>query len=1479
MNLLQFVTAIDRKNTMNFNHLKMGTKLMVSTILLIIIAITTISITIGYQVQQIVEKNAQEIAKETAYHYANVIKAVLEVPLDEARAVATVFETSLNREGFQLTREQANLILKYFLEHRPHFFSTGVAFEPNAFDGKDAQFINAPGHDETGRFIPYWSRNARRKATLESLTYYETEEWYLLPQQTKKEIVIDPLFYPVQGKEVLMTSVIVPILDKHKNFLGITWFDLALEQLQAHLDKINISRFNKAYLTIYSANGTVVASDNSSHLGKNIKKTTDSQLLIDNVLRQEAFYIQRYSKKLEQLVMTYGAPVEIGHTGIRWIVTVNIPKEELHLASKNMIMLVSVIGIVALLLVILISSLFIRRMVGPLLQVNGLMKSLAQGQPREKKIKYPWQDEIAELIHSSQTLNGTIQCTIAQAKAIAIGDYTRDITPLSHNDQLGQALSEMTHTLRGVITQINAIATGDYTQELKPLSDHDQLGKALSDMTKRLREITTTNDDQNWIKTGQTQLNDQLSGEQNIMQIAENVMNFLTPYVEAQVGVFYLAQGQGPMMRLKMMASYAYTWRKNLANEWSVGEGLVGQAALEQKTIIITNVPDDYISIQSGLGETRPHAILVMPFLYEDQLKGVIELASLQLFTNVQIEFLRQIMMNISIAVNTAESRSRMQSLLRQSESQADELREQTEKMETQQKELQQTNEELQTQSEELQTQQEELRQINEELETRTRELERQKDEIQTKNTALETSQVEMKKAKQAIEAKAKELERASQYKSEFLANMSHELRTPLNSLLILSQLLGENKESNLNDKQVEYAKTIHSAGSDLLSLINDILDLSKVEAGKMEVHLENMPFATLVNDLQQKFRPLADKKGVGFSITIGDDLTPTLETDPQRLQQILNNLLSNAFKFTENGEVQLNIRRASYQSPLPTIFQRKDFALNPNQTIAFSVSDSGIGIPKNKQNLIFQAFQQANGSTNRRYGGTGLGLSISRQLSRLLGGELTLESDIAQGSTFTLYLPITDNDSTPRSHHSSVQTAKHSTVFTSPAPIPSGTTEKQTVTTADETIQTVSLQSTETITEQAISSQSQTRSNVLDDRENLQSDDKSLLIIEDDQQFSGILMQMAHENGFKCLIAEDGKTGLQVAEQYQPNAIILDIGLPQLDGWSVMERLKDNPETRHIPVHFMSGSDRDMDAKRMGAIGYLLKPVSMDKLNDALKKIEQFIENTLKNLLIIVDNPLRQDKILDIVKGADVQFVIAETQEQALQQLYQTPMDCIILDIDVQQQSGIQFLETLPPEEDLSQIPVILYADRDLTDSEEDILQRCEETLTVKAVRSPERLLDEATLFLHQIESHLPQEQRKILQMVHDKEAIFAEKTVLIVDDDMRNTFALMTVLEEKEMEVLVADNGKEALDLLNEHSDVDMVLMDIMMPEMDGYETMQKIRDQTQFRRLPIIALTAKAMKGDKAKCIEAGANDYLAKPVDTNKLLSLMRVWLYR
>jgi CheY-like chemotaxis protein/two-component sensor histidine kinase len=702
---------------------------------------------------------------------------------------------------------------------------------------------------------------------------------------------------------------------------------------------------------------------------------------------------------------------------------------------------------------------------------------------------------------------------------------------------------------------------------------------------------------------------------------------------------------------------------------------------------------------------------------------------------------------------------------------------------------------------------------------------------------------------------------------------MSHELRTPLNSLLILAQLLSDNKAGNLNTKQIEYAKTIHSAGNDLLTLINEILDLSKVEAGKMEVHLEEIILTELAEMTEHKFHHVAENKKLTFSVNCHENLPPHIYTDGQRLKQILNNLLSNAFKFTTEGSITVEIGRPAAADD----FVRK-IGLNPQKTIKISVIDSGIGIPQDKLMLVFEAFQQADGTTNRRFGGTGLGLSISRQLARLLGGDVHLRSEVGKGSVFTLYLP----------EHLEVKSQNSNPSGIRATPRPSAETPQ----TADEPVipwainqvpesvapPTQSVETTKLYQHPAPPAVP-TETEVEDDRFDLQAGDKFILVVEDDRKFSSILMELAREKGFKCILAEDGKVALQLTEQYQPNAIILDVGLPKVDGWTVMERLKDNPKTRHIPVHFMSAADHGRDARNMGAIGYLLKPVSMNELSEAFRRIEQFIAKTLKRLVIVVESQLHQDKILDLVSNEGATVVTLKTCDEAHQYLLQNTTDCLILDIDLTHGTAVKLLKQLAADENLSQIPVIIYADRELTLQEEQMLQACSSSLTVKAVRSPERLLDEATLFLHQLEASLPKEKRKMLQMVHDKEAILRGKKVLVVDDDMRNTFALATVLEEREMEVLVAKNGKESLRLLEENTDISLVLMDIMMPEMDGYEAMRKIRAQPRFRKLPMIALTAKAMKGDKAKCIEAGANDYLAKPVDTDKLVSLMRVWLYR
>ncbi len=1111
-------------------------------------------------------------------------------------------------------------------------------------------------------------------------------------------------------------------------------------------------------------------------------KTQSVQLALTGNIGQN--FIKDYR---DSWVLSAYTPIKVGNT--TWALIAEIDKSEAFANLNKLEWLI----ISAIILVGLITLIFINKatkaLTIPLSAINENMKTLALGKVVADEIKYHKNDEIGELVTSTLTLKVSMETSIAQA---------------------------------------NAIAAGNYEQEVKLLSEQDELGQALIDMTTILRTTTIKNLQEDWLKAGQAQLNKLTSGDQDINELTKNIITFLTTYVEATVGLLYLLQNPN----LQLTASYAYIANEGTPNKFAIGEGLVGQAALEQKVLFRHHSVTEYTNIiQSGLAITVPSYVIILPFLYEKDVKGIVEIGASQELSEIQITFLQQAMSNIGIIVNTANSRNQMKVLLQQSQQQAEELQLKHKEMQQTNEELQSQSEELQSQSEELKTQQEELRQTNEILEERTRGLEQQQTETQEKNQILEVNRVEMEKAQQAIILKAEELELASKYKSEFLANMSHELRTPLNSLLILAQLLADNKPGTLNEKQIEYAKTINSAGKDLLNLINDILDLSKVEAGKIEVLLENVELPELLTTIKQKFLPIADNKNLEFSVNIDSNINSTLRTDSQRLTQVINNLLSNAFKFTSKGSITITIKKPT---EISTNIGASANQLELNKTIAISVIDTGIGIPKDKQQAIFEAFQQADGSTSRRFGGTGLGLSISRQLAHLLGGELTLTSN-NNGSIFTLYLPNT----VP--------------IANSPvAEIP------------DEFLLENGLPKLKPIP---------------DDRDNLQLNDKSILFVEDDRKFSKILMELATDKKFKYLLAEDGMTGVQLAEQYKPSAIVLDIGLPELNGWSVMERLKDNPNTRHIPVHFISGTDQSIDAKKMGAIGYLLKPVSMEKLTNAFKQIEYFLTRTVKNLLIVTDIDAHKQKIIELVNEDGIQIQQEIMIKPAFHNLQTTSYDCIILDIDIEQGSGSELLEMMQQDGTHCQTPIIVYADRDLTTEEEGLLMRCSDEIPIKSVSSYARLLDETTLFLHQIEAKLPADKRDMLHMVHDKEAILKNKKVLIVDDDMRNIYALATVLEECDMEVICSVNGQECLNKMNQHDDIAIILMDIMMPKMDGYTAMQEIRKQPKYRKLPIIALTAKVMKDDKAKCIEAGANDYLAKPVDADKLMSLMRVWLYR
>lgn len=1010
--------------------------------------------------------------------------------------------------------------------------------------------------------------------------------------------------------------------------------------------------------------------------------------------------------------------------------------------------------------------------------------------------------------------------------------------------------------LRKLSATAEQIADGNLAIALPNTTAQDETGiltRTFNQMVVNLRETIQANENQRWLKSNLADLSQQLQGQRSLENLARLVLNFTAPLVDVHQGVFYLLDTDNEPARLKLLSSYAYQERKHLSNEFQLGEGLVGQCALEKQRILLADVPGDYIRIRSGLGEAPPLNIVVLPILFEQEVKGVLELASLQPFEPLHITFLEEASDVVGVIINAIAASLQTQTLLEQSQILTEELRHQQEELlqsnqllEERTQSLQESELVLQQQQEELQQSNEELQQLNEELEEKAELLESQKQQVEQKNQEIE-------QARRELEEKARQLAQSSKYKSEFLANMSHELRTPLNSLLILAKLLSDNGDGNLTNKQVEYSQTIYSAGVDLLALINDILDMAKIESGTMQVSIEPLALTAIQAELERTFQPIASSKGLQFEIRLEDPLPTTISTDPRRLQQILKNLLSNAIKFTEKGSVMTRIYR-----------------VDTNQ-MAFAVSDTGIGIPPEKQRTIFGAFQQADGTTSRKYGGTGLGLSISLQLAHLLGGAIELRSQPEQGSTFTLYLPeqytapSTEVEplrvSEPRPHYPSAASE------VSLLPVPASVTPQD--------------------TSSAATSLPPLPANLEDDRDRLQSSpaqpqetvDRVLLVIEDDPRFARILLDMARRQGFKVLVALQGQAGLEMARQYAPNAITLDLQLPDMKGMTVLEQLKQDPVTRHIPVHILTVDDQQQQEFQMGAIAHIQKPVSPEILTQTLIEIKQFVERRVRHLLVIEDDPIQAQSIIELIGGADVTSTAVHSGAAALNTLRSQPCDCIVLDLGLPDMNGFDLIEQIKQEPALARLPIVVYTGKDLTEAEETQLRRLAETIIIKDVRSPERLLDETALFLHRVQASLPSAQQQVLERLHHSDPALAGKKVLIVDDDVRNIFALTSLLERYDMDVVFAENGREGINVLQRNPDIAIVLMDVMMPELDGYETTRLIRQQNSFRSLPIIALTAKAMQGDREKCIEAGASDYITKPVDTEQLLTLLRLWLYQ
>ena len=799
----------------------------------------------------------------------------------------------------------------------------------------------------------------------------------------------------------------------------------------------------------------------------------------------------------------------------------------------------------------------------------------------------------------------------------------------------------------------------------------------------------------------------------------------------------------------------------------------------------------------------------------------------------------------------------RTEDLLKQSQSL-------TEELQNQQRELQETNTRLEQQAASLQAsedllkqQQEELQQTNEELEEKAQLLSEQNREVERKNRQIEL-------ARQELEEKAEQLALTSKYKSEFLANMSHELRTPLNSMLILSRLLGENSEGNLNTKQVEYATTIHSSGNDLLALINEILDLAKIESGTMEVDITDVHFDGLRDYVWRSFKEVAQDKGLEFNIQLDPNLPRAIHTDSQRLQQVLRNLLSNALKFTEQGSVTLSIQQVTQG------WNRESSSLSQaDAVLAFAVTDTGIGIPAHRHRMIFEAFQQADGTTSRKYGGTGLGLSISREIANLLGGEIRITSVPGEGSTFTLYLPQTYAPASSRKTGNNEEAVAR--------------TRQTQETRADMRAQAEELAQARAITPikegPASDPELMLPGDVSDDRSEIGVDDHVLMIVEDDPTFARILLDRAREQGFKGIVASRGEAVLPLTRQYHPHAITLDIGLPDVDGWTVLDRLKHDSETRHIPVHIISGTDERKRGLQQGAIAHLHKPATREALDDALANIKTFVDRKVKRLLIVEDDQVQRNSIVELIGNGDVKTTAVGTGAEALVALKAEPYDCMVIDLGLPDMTGFELIEQIRKEPTLAQLPIVIYTARELTKKQNTELRRVADTIIVKDVKSPERLLDETTLFLHRVQANLPPSQKQMLEKAQLADPVLAGKKVLVVDDDIRNIFALTSLLEHHQMQVFYAENGKDGIETLQNTAGVDIVLMDVMMPEMDGYETMRTIRNIPQFKTMPIIALTAKAMKGDRENSIEAGASDYISKPVDSEQLLSLLRVWLYK
>jgi len=1008
-----------------------------------------------------------------------------------------------------------------------------------------------------------------------------------------------------------------------------------------------------------------------------------------------------------------------------------------------------------------------------------------------------------------------------QARVPGAAGLWRDLT-----DNVNELAANLTTQVRAIAEVSTAVTKGDLTRSItvEASGEVEELKNNINEMIRNLRDQTLKNTEQDWLKTNLARFTRMLQGERDLSTVSNLVLSELAPLINAQHAVFYVSDrdDEGAAV-LNLAASYAFNNRKHLANSFKLREGLIGQCAYEKSRILLSNVPKDYVQISSGLGEAAPANIIVLPALFEGEVKAVIELATFGEFNETQQQFLDQLMESIGIVLNTIAANMRTEGLLKQSQLLTSELQ-------AQQEELKKTNDRLEQQAASLRQSEELLRTKQEELQQTNAELQEKAHLLSVQNQQVEAKNREVEQAKIALEDKAEQLALTSKYKSEFLANMSHELRTPLNSLLILSKLLADNTQGNLSDKQVEFARNVHAAGTDLLGLINDILDLAKIESGTVSVDVGEMAFTSLRDQVDRTFSQIAADKKLDFEVELDPALPRSMYTDDKRLQQIVKNLLSNAFKFTEQGHVKLKVSRA-HGGWHPT----NDHLNTAGQVLAFAVEDSGIGIPEDKQRIIFESFQQADGTTSRKYGGTGLGLSISREITRLLGGELRVESRPGKGSTFTLYLPLNFSPAQVPPVRS----------LTTPVPRPMLMPSSF----SDEPVEAVA-----------------------DDRDIITSEDSVVMIVEDDPRFASILLNLVHDAGFKGVVTGEGGAAPSLARRFGPDAIMLDIGLPDMDGLALLDLLKRTPETRHIPVHVISADDQKGLGLSMGAIGFTHKPVEREVVVSTLQGVKSFADKAERRIVLIGAEGEAADTLRQCFTDLEVATDFAEVIARPAAEL----PDALVIEDSAIPVS--QLIDQLKQAEGRG-APVVVYAPAELEPDDDRRLRLAVFGGLVRMARTPDQLVDQAALLLHTpLESMSASAKAKLVQSRHE-DAVLTGRKVLVIDDDIRNIFSLASALEEYGIELAYAESGRAGLDILDARSDMDVVLVDIMMPDMDGYETIREIRSRPQSGDLPIVAVTAKAMKGDRQKCIQAGASDYVSKPVDIDHLISVLRVSIQR